>query len=152
MRLYAAKPTVRKEADMRAALTRSIVPAALLAITAFGAGACSPVLAAKQPSRKDVDLLSPGIPRNVLVAELGPPVSTETKDGKRVEIFSFVQGYRKGVRVGRTIGHGVADVMTLGLWELAGTPTEATLNGHRMAYEVTYDAGDRIEQVIPLKE
>src|SRR5436309_11131359 len=119
---------------MRAAPIRSLMPAAFLAVAALGAGACSPVLAAHQPSRRDVDLLSPGIPRNVLVAELGAPVSTETRDGKRVEVFSFVQGYRKGVKVGRTIGHGVADVMTLGLWELAGTPTEATLNGHRVAY------------------
>jgi hypothetical protein len=69
-----------------------------------------------------------------------------------VEVFSFVQGYRKGVKIARTIGHGAADVMTLGLWEVAGTPTEATLNGHRVAYEVTYDTSDRIEQVVPLKK
>ena len=76
----------------------------------------------------------------------------ETKDGRRVEVFSFVQGYRKGVRVARTIGHGAADVMTLGLWEVVGTPTEATLNGHRVAYEVTYDASDRIDRVVLLKK
>jgi hypothetical protein len=56
------------------------------------------------------------------------------------------------VKVGRTIAHGTADVMTLGLWEIVGTPTEATLNGHRVAYEVTYDANDRVEQVVPLKK
>jgi hypothetical protein len=63
-----------------------------------------------------------------------------------------VQGYRKGVKVARTIGHGAADVMTLGLWEVVGTPTEATLNGHRVAYEVTYDASDRIDRVVLLKK
>src|SRR6266508_2915245 len=136
---------------MRARPAGSLIPVALVALAALSAGACSPVLAAHQPSRKDVDLLSPGIPRNMLLAELGQPVATETKDGKRVEVFSFVQGYRKGVKVGRTIGHGVADVMTLGLWEIAGTPTEATLNGHTVAYEVTYDANDRVELVVPLK-
>jgi hypothetical protein len=136
---------------MRAAPSRLLMSAALLALAAVSAGACSPVLAAKQPSRKDIDLLSPGVPRNLLIAELGQPVATETKDGKRVEVFSFVQGYRKGVKVGRTIGHGVADVMTLGLWEIAGTPTEATLSGHTVAYEVTYDASDRVEIVVPLK-
>ena len=126
--------------------------AALIGLAAIGVSGCSPVLAAKQPSRRDVELLSPGIPRNLLVAELGQPVSTETKNGKRVEVFSFVQGYRKGVKVARTIGHGAADVFTLGLWEVVGTPTEATLNGHRIAYEVTYDAGDRVEQVLALKQ
>ena len=124
----------------------------VLALAAFGATGCSPVLAARQPSRRDIDLLRPGIPRSMVLAELGQPVATETKNGKRVEVFSFVQGYRKGVKVGRTIGHGAADVMTLGLWEIVGTPTEATLNGHRVAYEVTYDASDRIESVVPLKK
>ena len=141
---------------MRAAPCRfrrwSMASAALLGLAAFGATACSPVLAAKQPSRRDVDLLSAGVPRNLLLAELGQPIATETRNGKRVEVFSFVQGYRKGVKVARTIGHGAADVMTLGLWEVIGTPTEATLNGHRVAYEVTYDASDRIEQVVPLKQ
>jgi hypothetical protein len=141
---------------MRAALCRSsrwsMVSAALLGVAMITAAGCSPVLASKQPSRRDVDLLSPGVPRNLLLAELGQPVTTETKDGRRVEVFSFVQGYRKGVRVARTIGHGAADVMTLGLWEVVGTPTEATLNGHRVAYEVTYDASDRIDRVVPLKQ
>src|SRR5262245_43759842 len=141
---------------MRAAPFRSrrwsIASAAVLSLATLGASACAPVMAAKQPSRKDVDLLSPGIPRNLVLAELGQPVATEMKNGKRVEVFSFVQGYRKGVRVGRTIGHAAADVVTLGLWEVAGTPTEATLNGHRVGYEVTYDASDRIENVVQLKK
>jgi hypothetical protein len=141
---------------MRAALcesTRSsMAVAALLGLAMIGAAGCSPVLASRQPSRRDVDLLSPGVPRNMLLAELGQPVATETKEGRRVEVFSFVQGYRKGVKVARTIGHGAADVMTLGLWEVVGTPTEATLNGHRVAYEVTYDASDRIDRVVSLKQ
>jgi len=124
----------------------------LLLLLALTATACSPVMAAHQPSRKDVELLSPGIPRNMLLAELGQPVTSETQNGKRVEVFSFVQGYRSGVKVGRTIGHATADVLTLGLWEVAGTPTEAALNGHREAYQVTYDTNDRIEQVVLLKK
>jgi hypothetical protein len=141
---------------MRAALCRStrwsMVSAAWLGVAMITAAGCSPVLASKQPSRRDVDLLSPGVPRNLLLAELGQPVATETKDGRRVEVFSFVQGYRKGVKVARTIGHGAADVMTLGLWEVVGTPTEATLTGHRVAYEGTYDASDRIDRVVLLKK
>ena len=52
----------------------------------------------------------------------------------------------------RTIGHGAADVFTLGLWEAVGTPTEAAFNGTRVAYKVTYDASDRIETVVVLKK
>jgi hypothetical protein len=92
------------------------------------------------PSKKEVGLLTPGIPRSLVLAELGQPVATETRTGKRVEVYSFVQGYSKGVRVSRSIAHGAADVLTLGLWEAIGTPTEATFDGTRVAHEVTYDA------------
>ena len=90
--------------------------------------------------------------RPLELGEVEAAVVEGAEDGRRVEVFSFVQGYRKGVRVARTIGHGAADVMTLGLWEVVGTPTEATLNGHRVAYEVTYDASDRIDRVVLLKK
>ena len=35
---------------------------------------------------------------------------------------------------------------------IAGTPTEAIFDGTRVAYEVTYDASDRIERVVVLKK
>jgi hypothetical protein len=129
----------------------SIASAALLSVLAIGASGCSVVMAAKQPSKKDVGLLTVGMPRNLVLAELGQPIDTETKNGKRVEVYSFVQGYGKGTRVGRSIAHGTADVLTLGLWEAVGTPTEAAFNGTRVAYEVTYDSSDKVELVVPLK-
>jgi len=129
-----------------------VIAAMLLALLAVAGSACSVVMAAKQPVKKDVDLLVPGVPRNLVLAELGQPVASDLKNHKRVEVYSFVQGYSKGARVSRTIAHGTADVLTLGLWEVAGTPTEAVFNGKRVAYEVTYDAGDRIEQVVVLKK
>jgi hypothetical protein len=92
------------------------------------------------------------MPRNAVLAKIGAPIATETKEGKRVDVYSFVQGYSKGARVSRTIGHGTADVVTLGLWEVVGTPTEAVFNGKRVAYEITYDSKDRIERVVPLKQ
>jgi hypothetical protein len=56
------------------------------------------------------------------------------------------------VNVARTIGHRATDVMTLGLWEVVGTPTEATLNGHRVAYEVTDDTSERIDHIVLLQK
>ena len=120
-----------------------------LALTAAG---CSVAMAAHQPSRKDVRLFSHGVPRSLVVAEVGAPVTAEMRAGKRVEVYAFTQGYSKAARVGRTIGHGAADVFTLGLWEVVGTPTEAAFNGKRLVYEVTYDAADRIESVAVLKK
>jgi hypothetical protein len=131
---------------------KPMIPVLLLAGVALSAAGCSVAMAAHQPSKKDVGLLSPGMPRNLVLAEVGAPVASELVGGKRVEVYSFTQGYSKAARVSRTIGHGAADVFTMGLWEAVGTPTEAVFNGKRVAYEVTYDASDRIEKVVVLKK
>ena len=127
---------------------------ALLAIAGLATtlAGCSVAMAAHQPSRKDVSLFSHGVPRSLVVAEVGAPVTSETKEGKRVEVYAFTQGYSKAARVSRTIGHGAADVLTFGLWEAVGTPTEAVFNGKRIVYEVTYDATDRVEKAVVLKK
>jgi len=64
----------------------------------------------------------------------------------------FIQGYSTGAKAGRVLFHGAADVVTLGLWEVVGTPAEAVFSGDEMAYEVSYDNDDRIHQVIVLKK
>lgn len=43
------------------------------------------------------------------------------------------------MKVGRAFGHGVADVASIGLWEVFGTPAEAYFNGKETTYEVTYE-------------
>ncbi len=109
-------------------------------------------MAAKQPPKKDLSVLTVGTPRNVLIAELGSPVHSETKEGLRIDVYNFVQGYSKGAKAGRAVFHGAADVLTLGLWEVVGTPTEATFDGNRMSVEVRYDANDRVKETITIKK
>ena len=43
----------------------------------------------------------------------------------------------------RAIGHGIMDFMTLGLWEVVGTPIEGFQGNTRMLY-ITYDKNDKI--------
>jgi hypothetical protein len=101
---------------------------------------------------KDLDLLKVGTTRRMLLAEFGLPTMSEVRDGKKSEIFKFVQGYSSGAKAGRAFFHGAADVVTLGLWEVVGTPTEAVFSGDDMAYEVRYDDTERIDQVTVLKK
>lgn len=112
---------------------------------------CSVFMAAKQPKKKDLSLLQPGTRRPLLIAEFGAPVHTETLDGKKVDIFNFTQGYSTAAKTGRAVFHGAADVFTLGLWEVVGTPTEAVLDGQEMAVQVNYDAADRVVTSVVLK-
>jgi hypothetical protein len=113
---------------------------------------CSVVMAVKQPDKKNVDLFKVGTPRSILVAEFGAPVSSEMNEGRKCDIFTFVQGYSKGSKVARAAWHGVADVFTLGLWEVVGTPTELIFSGNKTAYQVTYDDKDCVDSVVLLSK
>ncbi len=112
---------------------------------------CSVFMAAKQPVKKNVGLFEIGVPRSALIAEFGAPIISEIKEEKKIEIFKFLQGYSTGAKVGRAFFHGAADVVTLGLWELVGIPTEITFSGDEMAYLVKYDKDDLVEEVLALK-
>ncbi len=83
----------------------------------------------------------------MVLAEIGPPQWSEVKDGKRTDIFKFVQGYNTAVKASRALFHGVADVFTLGLWEVVGTPTEIVFHGKNSQIEVIYDENDNVESV-----
>jgi hypothetical protein len=112
---------------------------------------CAVVMATKQPTKKDLGLLNTGTPRSLLIAEFGAPIHFEQKDGKRVEVFSFQQGYSKAARVTRALGHGAADLFTAGIWEVVGTPTEALFDGKAVVAQVTFDASEMVEQSVMLK-
>jgi len=54
----------------------------------------------------------------------------KNSDGKHVEIYNAV-ARKSGINYARAAGHGVLDVMTLGLWEVAGTPIEGAISNNR---------------------
>lgn len=112
---------------------------------------CAVVMAAKQPDYKNVELFKVGTPRGALLGEFGHPTATDTRaNGAKCDVFSFTQGYSTGAKAGRAFVHGVADVFTLGLWEVIGTPTEAIFSGSTVGYEACYDKEDRVQTVILL--
>lgn len=116
---------------------------------------CSVVMAIKQPEYKDTNVLNKGTPRAAVIAELGAPLFSEEKDGQKRDVFAFKQGYGKGNKAARATFHAVADVFTLFLWEVIGTPTEAIASGRNMKIEVIYDSFDKVAQAIflsPKKE
>ncbi len=123
----------------------------VFSIVLFLSSGCSVFMAANQPDKKNVDLFTVGTQRSLLIAEYGAPTESEIRDGKDYDTFRFVQGYSTGTKVGRAVFHGVADVLTIGLWEVVGTPAEAIFDGQQMAYEVSYDEENRVDQVTVLE-
>ena len=128
-------------------LRKFMLSTVLLVVLTISVPGCSVFMAAKQPEKKDISLLKEGVSRAVLISEFGAPVISEYKNDKRFEIFKFVQGYSTGAKAGRAFFHGAASVATLGLWELVGTPAEITFNGDEMAFQVSYDENDLVDEV-----
>lgn len=106
---------------------------------------CSAYMAANQPDRKDVTVLKVGTQRARVISELGKPIHSEVKNGKTHDIFTFIQGYSTGAKVGRAVLHSAADVATLGLWEVIGTPAESYASGTKISVQVIYDKNDSVE-------
>lgn len=113
----------------------------------FWMSGCSVYMAARQPDQKNLHVLDQGTPRSYVVSELGPPMYTKDENGKACDVLSFTQGYSKGAKVGRAVFHGAADVLTFGLWEVAGTPIEAVADGTPVKVEVYYDEKNCVDFV-----
>lgn len=133
-----------KYSRFRTSVMQALTQSSILALLFLIFSGCSVVMATKQPDKKDLSVLEKGTPRNMVVAELGTPSLTEEKDGSKIDTFKFTQGYSTGSKTGRAFIHGVADVLTLGLWEVVGTPIEAIATGTDMTVVVTYDENDRV--------
>jgi hypothetical protein len=90
---------------------------------------CSVFMAVKLPDKKNMQAFTPGVPRPVVLAEMGLPVSYEDRNGVRSEVFRFKQGYSQQTKISRAVLHGTADILTFGLWEVVGTPVEYYFSG-----------------------
>ena len=125
---------------------RFLVAAGLVAASIVPSG-CSVMMAARAPAKKDLSVLSPGVARAQVIAELGAPVHQSQDDTGERDVFSFQQGYSLPARVGRATFHAVGDVLTLGLWEVVSTPLEGSLDGEGVQAEVQYDRDQYVRRV-----
>ncbi|KXO81704.1 hypothetical protein AYL20_14175 [Acinetobacter venetianus] len=114
-------------------------------VTLLSLQGCAAVMASNQPHKKNLSVLEVGKHRNNVISELGAPITSETQNGERKEIYTFQQGYSKAARVSRTLWHTTADIATIGLWEIIGSPTEVYFNGEQLSYEVVFDDQDHIK-------
>lgn len=122
----------------------STILRALAVLALIVTSGCAVHRAANQPPRKNLDVLNVGTERDLVIAEFGTPISTEPTDSGRKDIYAFIQGYGKGAKAGRAFLHGAADVFTLGIWEIVGTPVEGTFNGKKMTVRVLFDESDLV--------
>lgn len=123
----------------------------LICVLLFASSGCSVFMAVKQDDKKNLSVLEVGTSRAHVIGELGSPILMEEKEGKKVDVFKFVQGYSTGAKAGRAFFHGAADVFTLFLWEVIGTPAEMIADGTEMKIKIVYDENDNVENVTYLE-
>lgn len=138
------KTVTKRQIEALCSATQGLFLAACLLFSLSG---CSVFMAAQLPDKKNLEVLKPGVPRQVVLAEMGLPSGYENRNGVRSEVYKFKQGYSQPVKISRAVLHGTADILTFGLWEAVGTPAELAFSGTDTMVLVTYNAGDRVETV-----
>jgi hypothetical protein len=104
--------------------------------------ACSVGMALSGNENPDLGAIKVGASRGEVEMHLGNPKnSTTLEDGRRVDTYEYEIGNEPSAA--RAIGHGAMDVVTLGLWEVIGTPIEG-VQGERYDAAITYDRDDKV--------
>lgn len=114
---------------------------------------CSVMMAMSGDKDPNFAVLQVGAPRGVVELELGTAVEQHVaRDGTTTCVYEYTIGNKPSG--GRAVAHGVMDVLTLGLWEVIGTPVEAFLPKHHRI-TVVYDARQTVVAVnepVPIKK
>ena len=114
-------------------------------LTLAALSGCSVGMAMSGSENPDLSQVRVGSTRGEVEVQLGSPQrSTINDDGTRVDIYQYEIGNEPSA--GRAIGHGVMDVLTLGIWEIVGTPIEG-FQGEKFNLTVVYDEKDRVSNL-----
>ena len=105
---------------------------------------CSVGMAMSGSPDPNTGALRIGQPRDEVLLHLGQPTKTFAVAGGRTDEFHLQRGNRPST--GRAVGHAVMDVLTLGAWEIIGTPIEG-FTGETFTLSVSYDAEEKVTKI-----
>lgn len=120
-------------------MNRALKTIATLAISALILEGCSVGMAMNGKKEPDLRAIRAGAHRAEIELQLGYPISSNKVGENTIDVYEVELGNTPSA--GRAMGHAVMDVLTLGIWEIAGTPIEATV-GEKKGIAVTYDKDD----------
>jgi hypothetical protein len=118
---------------------------ALAAFALIALSGCSVGMALSGMENPDLGSIKVGTTRGEVELHLEPPVrSAAVASGSRTDVYEYEIGNEPST--GRAIGHGALDVVTLGLWEIVGTPIEG-VQGEKYQATITYDQDDKVVDI-----
>ena len=106
---------------------------------------CSVGMAMNGKTTPDLGVVKKNAARGEVELQLGTPVKVCTmENGHVLNVYEYEVG--NDPSAGRAVGHAVMDVLTLGIWEVVGTPIEG-FQGDKHQVQVEYDENDNIVNV-----
>jgi len=111
---------------------------------------CAVAMSANRTTHKgDTAAIHKGADRMAIESTFGPPDMTSSLDNGKTKVIYKIDpdASSEGGRNAAVAGHAVADVLTLGLWEVVGTPLELGAQDKFTNYIVVYNKNDKIESV-----
>jgi len=124
----------------------------LLCTLVFAQG-CSVIMAGKKQVRKDLSVVRVGGDRDDIVHVLGAPyMSMTTDDGGYKDVYKIVEN--AGTAETKTLaiaGHATMDVVTLGLWEIVGTPLELATQEEATTFILYYGPNNKLKSYEAIK-
>lgn len=120
-------------------MKKNLLKVIFLSLVILAFTSCSAVMAASGKRESNVSALQKGDNKAMVMAKIGhQPLRSAENGNKSIEIYEIEKGNEPSV--GRAIAHGTLDLLTLGLWEVVGTPLEA-VNGEKYYITVEYIDG-----------
>jgi hypothetical protein len=96
--------------------------------------------------RGNVHIIQEGAERSAVIAELGEPDTfSKREEGGYEDRYTLdPDAHRTWVKVLTVIFHLGADIVTLFLWELVGTPYEMAVRDRIVTYHLTYGPNGKL--------
>ena len=132
----------------RVTTTLDLLPVFHMLLASLCLAGCSVGMAMSGQPDPNIGALDVGQSRDVVILNLGQPTKTLRADNTRTDVFVLERGNEQSV--GRAAGHAVMDLLTLGIWEVVGTPIEG-FAGETLTLQIEYDEEDRVRSVKTLE-
>ncbi len=117
---------------------------ATLMVSLCALQACSVGMAMSGKADPNTGTLQMGQSRDLVLLNLGQPSQTHLTEAGRTDVFELERGNEPSA--GRAAGHAVMDVLTLGIWEVVGTPIEGVA-GETFTLTIQYDTDEKVTKV-----
>ena len=124
---------------------RYLLLSLILLISTTAVSGCSVGMALSGQEDPDLSAIRVGASRGEVEMQLGEPIkSTRMRGGGSIDVYEYEIGNEPDA--GRAVLHGIADVLTLGLWEIVGTPIEG-VTGEIFQATIIYNRREQVAKI-----